>query len=833
MQAPSRTACPNRAALTYNLPLLGLISVSGCAALIYEVVWFQLLEFVIGSSAISIGVLLATFMGGLCVGSILLPRLVSAGRNPLLVWSALEAGIGVLGLVMLWSVPSLGHFYAAKAVHGLPSILLRATLCAGCILVPTLLMGATLPAASRVVKRGPAAISSVGMLYSGNTLGAVGGALLAGFYLLRVYDLPTATYVAVAMNELIALGLLVLSQRAPESAAASGARGFDSDGRDPLRHVYTVIALSGFCALSAEAIWTRVLALILGPTVYALAIVLAVFLAGLAIGSGAGSRIARRAGDAQRALGYCQLLLLAAIAWGACIQAKSLPFWPINPALERSVWIVFQIDVLRCAWAILPATVLWGATFPLALAAAKFSGDIGRLVGRVYAANTIGAILGALGASLLLVPGIGTQQSQRLLIGISAVASLLAFASAAGRGRNAAQFAGILSSWVASTFRPVAVIVLAGLLAWSVPKLPWGLIAYGRYLPTKTELGVPLYVGEGRDASVAVTELSEGVRNFHVSGKVEASTHIRDMRLQRMLAHVPGLLHPEPRSVLVVGCGAGVTAGSFLVHPSIERVVVCEIEPLVPKAVAPFFAVANHNLLNDPRVEVVYDDARHYLLTARENFDVITSDPIHPWVKGAATLYTKEYFQLCGRHLKDGGMITQWVPLYESNLAVVKSEVATFFDAFPHGTIWSNDDLGEGYDVVLLGQEEPLRIDIAALQQRLGSPEHEALAKSLREVGIKSAFALTATYAGQARDLRPWLKDAAINFDRNLRLQYLGGLGLNFHESELIFDDLLVFRRFPTEIFVGTNAWNEALRQSMEKSKPQPPKATQNHLPTK
>src|SRR3984957_12562764 len=170
------------------------------------------------------------------------------------------------------------------------------------------------------------------------------------------------------------------------------------------------------------------------------------------------------------------------------------------------------------------------------------------------------------------------------------------------------------------------------------------------------------------------------------------------MRVQRMLGEMPALLHPRPRSVLVVGFGAGVTAGSFVVNPDVQRIIVCEIEPLVPPTTTRYFGKENYNVLHDGRTEVIYDDARHYLLTTPETFDIITSDPIHPWIKGSATLYTTEYFELCKRHLNPGGLISQWVPFYESSPAVVQSEIATFFEAFPEGTIWSNDRGGRGYD---------------------------------------------------------------------------------------------------------------------------------------
>jgi spermidine synthase len=354
------------------------------------------------------------------------------------------------------------------------------------------------------------------------------------------------------------------------------------------------------------------------------------------------------------------------------------------------------------------------------------------------------------------------------------------------------------------------------------------LVAHGRYLATKLSEGTPLYVGEGMNSSVAVTELNSGVRNFHVSGKIEASSEPQDMRLQRMLGHISALLHPKPRSVLVVGCGAGVTAGTFVLHPDVERIVICEIEPLIPQVVAKHFSQENYHVVdgidkenphtvNGKEVQVVYDDGRHFVRTTKEKFDVITSDPIHPWVKGAATLYTKEYFELCKQRLNPGGVVTQWVPLYESNTDVVKSEVATFFQVFPDGTVWSNDISGEGYDTVLLGRDGTMKINVDELQQRLERPDHAQVAKSLAEVGFGSMVDLLATYAGQGPDLKPWLKDAEINHDRNLRLQYLAGLGLNAYTGAAIYDEMLAFRRFPEDLFVPSGQKQIALRKALSR----------------
>lgn len=370
----------------------------------------------------------------------------------------------------------------------------------------------------------------------------------------------------------------------------------------------------------------------------------------------------------------------------------------------------------------------------------------------------------------------------------------------------------------------VITLFLAFFFIATLPPISSGLVAHGRYLPQRDGEGTTLFVGEGMNSSVAVTELANGVRNFHVSGKVEASSEPQDMRLQRMLGHIPALVHPNPKSVLIVGCGAGVTAGSFITHPGIERIVICEIEPLIPRVVATYFGKENYDVVQrpaesaGPKVEIVYDDARHFILTSKEKFDIITSDPIHPWVKGAATLYTREYFELVKQHLNPGGVVTQWVPLYESTLAVVKSEVATFFEAFPDGTIWSNDIEGEGYDVVLLGQLDNRVVDLDALDARMQQEDHRQVADSLEAVGLGSVPVLLATYAGRASDLRDWMAGAQINRDRNLRLQYLAGMGAHLYDGAGIYNDMLKHRKFPDEFFTGSDERKNAVREAQART---------------
>lgn len=773
---------------------------SGAAALIYELVWFQLLELVIGSTAVSLAVLLATFMGGMCLGSLMLPRFVSARYHPLRVYAAIELGIGVLGIVVLLLMPSAGGIYTAWSGYGLRGFLLRGAVAALCLLPPTLLMGATLPALSRQVETTPDGVPWLGFLYGSNIAGAVFGGLLAGFYLLRQFDVATATYIAAAANAACAAIALVLASRLrpPEPLRA----GEEYHQKDPETAVYLAIALSGLCALAAETIWTRMLGLLLGASVYTLSIIVAVFLTGLGIGSGIGSLLSRSLKRPRMALGWCQLLAAGAIAWTAYNLGASLPYWPVNPSVSSNIWFNFQLDLDRALWALLPPTLLWGASFPLALAAAAPRGqDGGRLMSRVYAANTLGAIIGALGASLLLIAWVGSQRAEQVLVALSIVAGLVLLAP--------------LRSGVVAA---VVAVLWGGILIRTVPPIAKVLIAHGRYAATWVGKGDVIYAAEGINSSVAVSSFPNGVLTFHVAGKIQASNVPRDMRLQRMLGHLTTLTAAHPSSVLVIGLGAGITAGAASIDPRVERETIVEIEPLVPQAASAYFGEPNFDVLHNRKVQVRIDDGRHYLLTTKERFDGITIDPLDPWVKGAANLYTREFFEVMKRHLRPGGVATMYVQLFETNLDAVKSSVATFFEVFPNGTIWGNPYQGQGHDMVLLGQVEPLRIDLDEMEQRFGYRDDTSkIPASLAEVGMNSPIDLFATYAGRKSDLEGWLKDAAINRDRNLRMQYLAGMGLNLDESASIYADMLAYKRFPEDLFRSAEGRVDSLRRAMQR----------------
>jgi len=797
--------------------LLLLFVASGCAALIYEIVWFHLLRLVIGASALSLGILLASFMGGMFLGSLLLARVVPSTAHPLRVYGLIEIGIGAFGLALPFVLPGARAVYLGLFGHGLAGIALRGLVAAIILLPPTALMGATLPAVARRYHGGAAGSSALAELYGANTFGAVLGCLCTGFYILPNWDIVVASAIAAALNLAIGLTALRLSRR-PEQGASAPRENDDVSAtpRDAARTVYEVVALSGLTALGAQVAWTRLLALLFGGTIYTFAIILAVFLGGLGLGSGIAAGALKRGYDGRRLLAASQLALVPALVYAAFMIGRIIPYTSTLRVVP--IGTLHTLHVIHCLEVILPAAVLWGMSFPLALAAAgDASADRGRSSGNVYAANTLGAIVGSLATSLLIIPSWGTRTAQQIFVVLSAASAALMYASlrAASRkndpdARSATPPAEATKpkrtrlDLLAELPLPIAIV---GVLL--VPALPAKFQAIGRYIWTLNDRDKIPYMVEGVASTVAVRE-SSNHRYYHVAGKVEASTDALDMRLQRLLGHLSALAHPRPESVLVVGLGAGVTAGAFVVHPEVKRIVICEIEPAVLPAASRYFSQENHAVLADPRVEVINDDARHFLATTHEKFDIITSDPIHPWVRGNSVLFSQEYYAIVKEKLNRGGLATQWVPLYETSEKAIQIQMRTFVDAFPDGAVFNSQPEAKGYDVVLLGQMEPLRIDIAAVQKRID--DNEALRKSLTDVKLTSALDIFASYGTRGRELGEWLKDTPVNRDFSLKLEYISGLAFNYQVADEIYANMIKGRAYPDDIFIAPDELIAQLR---------------------
>ncbi|MBN1610311.1 MAG: fused MFS/spermidine synthase [Polyangiaceae bacterium] len=788
---------------------------SGCAALVYEVVWLHVLRLVLGASALSVGIVLASFMGGMFLGSLLFARHVRDRYHPLRLYALLEFGIGVFGLLMPIVLPAVRYVYVGLFGYGALGIALRAVIAAVLLLPPTALMGATLPALARRYSTGRRGMSGLAGLYAANTIGAVVGSLLSAFYLLAVWDVWVATFTAVGLNILIASYAFRLGGVIPRHMDGGATRAAPAVApmrtrteRDMLRVVYVGTALSGFTALGAQVIWTRLLTLLFGATVYAFAIILAVFLGGMGIGSALAAYLLRRGHSALRGLAWSQLLLVPSLFVGGVILARLLPFsspqsYPWLPVGARE-----GLHLLRAVDVILPSAVLWGMSFPFALAAAGAShSDTGRSSGNVYAANTIGAIAGSLGISFWAIPQSGTRGSAQLLAVAASLSAALLFWAANGRVRTeTAQRQRPGARWLS----PALALALGFAAAALLPGLSRVFLAHGRYVWAVDPRDQYPYVSEGAASTVAVHIAPDGYRHFHVSGRVEASNNPNDLRTERLIGHLSAIPHPKPESVLVVGLGAGVTAGTLALHPEVKRIVICEIEPRVVGA-ARRFATENYDVLSDPRVQVVFDDARHFLATSREKFDIITSDPIHPWVRGNSILFSREYYAIVKSRLEPGGIATQWVPLYETNELAIRVQLRTFMDAFPNGSVWNTITGGRGYDVVLVGGLEPLRVDIPTTERRMFA--NPRMSESFKQVRITSAIDLLSAYGASGRDMASWLQGAPVNRDFSLKLEYISGLAMDQKEADPIYAHMVAGRTFPADAFTGSPAQLNELRR--------------------
>ena len=497
--------------------------------------------------------------------------------------------------------------------------------------------------------------------------------------------------------------------------------------------------------------------------------------------------------------------MIPAILLAGYLLADVLPY--ASPPSWTPLAALHALHVVRAMVVILPGATLWGMSFPLALASAAVgSDDTGKSSGYVYAANTVGAIIGAIGVSFVAIPVYGSHGAQRFLVvgaGLSAAALLVATARLTRAAGASARRRSL------SPFMPLAACALAAAL---LPGLATKFKAHGRYIWWIEEGDQYPYASEGAASTVAVHIAPNGYSNFHVSGRVEATNNPNDLRTERLIADLSGLLHSGPESVLVVGMGAGITAGSLALYPEVKRVVICEIEPRVVGA-ARQFARENYGALDNPKVQVVFDDARHFLATTREKFDIITSDPIHPWVRGNSILFSREYYAIVKDHLRPGGLASQWVPLYETSEEAIKIQLKTFVDAFPDGTVWNTMTGNRGYDVVLVGGRDPLHVDATAIQTRLDrSP---IIAASLRDVRISSAVDLLATYGASAPDMNAWLAGAPVNRDFSLKLEYVSGLSINAMEQDAIYQHMTAGKAYPAQMITAPSNIQEELRRRL------------------
>lgn len=728
-----------------------IYALSGAAALIYEVAWTRLLTLHMGHTVASASTVLAAFMGGLAGGAALGGKYSARfdRARALRVYAALELLIGAFTLLipqaLAWARPLLIWAYAdggGGLVFGFSRLVLSLALLLG----PCAAMGATLPFAARWFLTGVASAGGeAGALYAANTVGAAAGAWAAGFILLPAIGLQATTRGAVALN-LVAAAVVWAMARAEDraqpdpGATTSGfprRRSVDAL-RPPAqpRLAAIAVATSGFVALVYEVAWTRVLAQVIGPTTHAFSAMLMIFIAGLAIGSALGSRLAARARYPIWGLAWC----LAATSLGSLAATTTIDDVLLAVATRvSSADVQFRSVLLTQIAAVsallLPITIALGAAFPFAVASsARRSDQLAFDVAVVYAANTAGAIAGALAAGFWLVPLLGLSATLRSAAGLAAAGALLLAAAARDLTRRS-RTAGALAA-------AAAIAAVYATPGWDRELLASGAYKYAPYLrATDLEVGLKagdlLYYAEGAAATVTVRRLG-GTVSLAIDGKVDAS-NAGDMLTQKLLGHLPLLLHPAPRNVAIIGLGSGVTAGAALRHP-VAQVDVLEISPEVVEA-STYFSRENHNALHDPRSRLIVGDGRTHLLLASRTYDVIVSEPSNPWMAGVAPLFTREFFLAARARLAPGGILCQWTHTYDIGERDLRSIVATFASVFPEGTMWL---VGSG-DLLLLGADHPLERALDGIGRHWTRP---GVATDLAEVGATEPFTLYSLFIG-------------------------------------------------------------------------------------
>ena len=707
-----------------------LFALSGMSGLIYQVIWARQLTLVFGATSPAITTVLVSFMLGLGVGSHAAGRLTWRLGHPLRAYALIELGIAVYAVAFpfLLELLTLAHVPVFRLLIETPVALgaVRVFLAAAIMLPPTVLMGASLPVLTRALVRDGSSVGrEVGMLYGLNTLGGAAGVYLGTFFLLPSVGLTSGLLSAAALNGVVGGLAWVGARRWQPSPAAPRETALLASPRRWA--VLVAFGCSGLAALGYEVVWTRLLVLLFGSSVYAFAVMLAGFLLGLGLGGVVGGWLTARAGSPAFQAAALQVIIgvsvLAGAPWFDRLPSLFLEAFRITGG---SWWALTTFEFLIALGLMIVPTTAMGAAFPVVTRLLGTRHGAERSVGDAYAVNTMGAILGAAATGFALIPWFGLRGSLVALASANTVAAclLLADATPSGAWRR----------WALPVPAVALAVAVSALPAWSVKALSSGVYVYAdRYAAGGFErLLEPqrvLFYREGATATVAVME--GRYRFLRVNGKTDAGDS-PDNLTQRLLAHVPLLLHPEPRSVLVVGLGTGITLGTALMHP-IDRADSIEISPEVVEA-SRFFAEANGRALEDRRARLWLLDARTWLMATTAQYDVIISEPSNPWQTGNATLFTLDHYRLTRARLAPGGVFCQWLPFYRMDEADFKAAIRTFQAVFPDTTVWFS-----GGDVLLVGGTGPLAVDPTTFLARTAKA---TIAKSLREIGIADGATL-------------------------------------------------------------------------------------------
>jgi spermidine synthase len=789
---------------------------SGATGLIYEVLWARMLGLVFGATTLAVSTVLAAFMGGLALGSAISGRLGARVKHPIRAYGLLEIGIALYALTVPFLFNLVDNLYAVIWQQFHPGFfafsLWRFLLSCVMLLVPTTLMGATLPLLSAALLRsaGPGS-TSVTRLYTRNLAGAICGCVIAGFLLLPVCGVRATIYIAAAINILIGIVTILADRKTRKTETAieyhnPGDVAFDESGRDargPSKEVEpssknvegsskNVEALqphsnvsnawfwlgcafiSGFVTISTQVAWTRMLTMIIGSSTYAFSIVVALFLVGL---SGGAFVVAR--GNLSGKLRETVLraeLFTAATLYLSLIVANKLPALLVTTGLRLQInsWSgLLALQILSVALLILLPAFFMGMVMPLVLvwAGTKSKNLAVQLVGRSYAVNTIGAIVGAFGAGFVLIPRFSTKSTILCAATLSIIVAGFAYqpkAEARDRDLQRGVAWGLVLTLVVLMFIFAPRMNLADLSVGAYDSLvrviakTRGGVDDGSVQQRGPEVHELLMYEEGPTATVSVRK-DWDITSMAINGRTNASDR-EDMPTQVMLGQLPVLVAPRIRNALVVGYATGVTAGAILQSP-VESVECLELEPATVSG-SRFFEHVNNHPLNDPRLHLIIDDARSYLRVTPTRYDMIISEPSHPWVPGVANLFTREFFQLGRERLNDDGIFVQWLQIYQLSTDSLRSVLRTFHETFPYLLVFRVEGAWKGKDLLLVGSKTPLTLD--RIKERISDPR---IAAELARVNIKSEADVAAWYVCDETKLAPAVAGSVINTDDNMHIE--------------------------------------------------------------
>jgi spermidine synthase len=773
-----------------------LFVLSGATSLVYEVLWLRQLILIFGSTQFATSTILSTFMAGLALGAFIGGRTLTGRRlSPLAVYGALEIGIGIYALLVPWLFDQLSPVYRALWEAGASESFLLLSLAkfagiAAVLLPPTVLMGASLPVLARQVADDPLRIGGhVGLLYAVNTCGAVLGTFFAGFVAIPRMGMQRTLWTTAATSLALGIAACLVSRSHGRTTTAAEPPPPTSGPAAPsplrLRLILLAFGLSGFGALVLEVAWTRVLALVMGSSVYAFSLMLLAFLIGLAAGGAAFASILRRRPLVDpRSLLAGLLLAAGLLAYATTFAFRALPslfawiFFSLSPGPNG--WFVVQL----CFGLLImfPATFALGGIFPVVLQLhARDLERVGGSVGTVYASNTAGTIAGAAAAGFLLIPILGVLRTVVAVAVLEIVLALLVAATAGGARRTRLALAAIAG--------PALLLVLLVMPGWDVRLMNSGV--YMNLFDLESEEGWQdfkdkiynnndvVYAAEGITATVFVADQPEyDNRYLSVNGKIEASTSA-DLETQLMCAHLPLLLHENPRDVLVVGLASGITVGAAASHP-VHSIRVVEIEKAMIPA-ARLFADANRNVLDDPRVRISINDARNELEFSPATYDVIVNEPSNPWMTVASNLFTEEFFRMARTRVRPGGIFSQWIQTYYLPPEDLRSIVAAFNSAFPHVMMF---ETLYGIDLLLLGSEAPIELDRERIEAHMAQLD---VRMDLARIGVRDPLDVLSLFRLGPVEVASLVEGAGRNTDDNARVEFSAPrtLGMNTTHANL------------------------------------------------